>query len=79
MLDDIIKATYLRFGGVPFTATQFYEVVRATGLGSLSQSCRYWRTRGEYHGYVIRDGANARGASLFRLTPHGIARIENAA
>jgi hypothetical protein len=79
MLHDIIRAAYRRFGDMPFTATQFYEVVRATGLGSLSKSCRYWRIRGEYHGYVVGCGKDDAGARLFRLTPHGIAAAERTA
>jgi hypothetical protein len=78
MLDEIIKAAYLRFGAGPFTATDFYAGVRAVAPSTHSRACRYWRNRASYHGYVLfklRDD----GARLYRLTPHGIARIENAA
>jgi hypothetical protein len=76
MLDDIISAAYMRFGNRPFISAHFYDVVRETGYVRTARACRDCRTRGEYHGYIVEDGKTAAGAKQFRLTPHGIARIE---
>jgi hypothetical protein len=79
MLTDIIKAAYLRLGDQPFIAAHFYDVVRAVDAGGDSRSRRRWRTRGEYHGYLVEVSKSAAGAARYCLTPHGIAAAERAA
>jgi hypothetical protein len=73
MLHEIITVALMRFASESFTAAQFYGVVRDVDNGSNSRSRRYWRYRGEYHGYIAGCGQDDAGTRLYHLTPHGIA------
>jgi hypothetical protein len=75
----VVKTVYRRIGDRAFSAAEFYAVVRGVYRDAMSRECQTIRQRASYDGLIERAGEDSAGARLYRLTPHGIARIENAA